>query len=187
MLVAGLVALGLSAGADEDVALETWAKWLPLGVALVLLLVTIPAARIHGRAGVTVLGALAGFGFGLVGIAITLLGRAIVSYEVFIGRPLPRNRFFHQWRSTVLLAIGFGTVASALLVIELRPIYSLMMAVTLMALFYALYSWRSYAERERFMANLRPFLSSQNLYGRLTSAETLRHDEFVITKLYRSA
>lgn len=107
----------------------------------------------------------------LVGIAITLLGRAIVSYEVFIGRPLPRNRFFHQWRSTVLLAIGFGTVASALLVIELRPIYSLMMAVTLMALFYALYSWRSYAERERFMANLRPFLSSQNLYGRLTSAD----------------
>ncbi|HSO04989.1 MAG TPA: hypothetical protein VLQ92_10945 [Candidatus Limnocylindrales bacterium] len=72
-VVAGLVALGLSAGADEDVALETWAKWLPLGVALVLLLVTIPAARIHGRAGVTVLGALAGFGFGLVGIATRTL------------------------------------------------------------------------------------------------------------------
>ena len=72
-VVAGLVALGLSAGADEDVALETWAKWLPLGVALGLLLVTIPAARIHGRAGVTVLGALAGFGFGLVGIATRTL------------------------------------------------------------------------------------------------------------------
>jgi drug/metabolite transporter (DMT)-like permease len=72
-VVAGLVALGLSAGADEDVALEAWAKWLPLGVALVLLLVTIPAARILGRAGVTVLGALAGFGFGLVGIATRTL------------------------------------------------------------------------------------------------------------------
>ena len=72
-VVAGLVALGLSAGADEEVALETWAKWLPLGVSLLLLLVTIPAARIPGRAGVTVLGALAGFGFGLVGIATRTL------------------------------------------------------------------------------------------------------------------
>ena len=72
-VVAGLVALGLSAGADEEVALDTWAKWLPLGVSLVLLLVTIPAARIPGRAGVTVLGALAGFGFGLVGIATRTL------------------------------------------------------------------------------------------------------------------
>lgn len=72
-VVAGLVALGLSAGADEEVALDPWATWLPLGVALVLLVVTIPAARIPGRAGVTVLGALAGFGFGLVGIATRTL------------------------------------------------------------------------------------------------------------------
>jgi signal transduction histidine kinase len=105
---------------------------------------------------------------GLVGIAITLLGRAIVAYEVFTGRPLPRNRFFQQWRGTALLAAGFGSVAAALLVLELRPIYSLMLAVTLMALFYALYSWRSYAERETFMAHLRPFLTSQNLVAQLT-------------------
>ncbi len=72
-VVAGLVALGLSAGADEDVALAAWAKWLPLVASLALLLVTIPAARIPGRAGVTVLGALAGFGFGLVGIATRTL------------------------------------------------------------------------------------------------------------------
>ena len=72
-VVVGLVALGLSAGADEDVALDPWARWLPLGVSLLLLLVTIPAARIPGRAGVTVLGALAGFGFGLVGIATRTL------------------------------------------------------------------------------------------------------------------
>lgn len=64
---------GLSAGADEEVALDTWAKWLPLGISLVLLLVTVPAARVPGRVGVTVLGALAGFGFGLVGIAARTL------------------------------------------------------------------------------------------------------------------
>lgn len=72
-VVAGLVALGLSAGADADVSLDTWARWLPLDVSLLLLIVTIPAARIPGRAGVTVLGALAGFGFGLVGIATRTL------------------------------------------------------------------------------------------------------------------
>ena len=37
-VVAGLVALGLSAGADEDVALDPWARWLPLAVSLLLLL-----------------------------------------------------------------------------------------------------------------------------------------------------
>jgi len=30
-------------------------------------------------------------------------------------------------------------------------------------------------------------LMAQTVNGRLTNAETLRHDEFVITKLYRSA
>ena len=72
-VVAGLVALGLSAGADEDVALDTWQKWLPLVVGIVLLLLTFLGAKIGGRLGVTVLGALAGFGFGLVGIATRTL------------------------------------------------------------------------------------------------------------------
>ena len=30
-------------------------------------------------------------------------------------------------------------------------------------------------------------MMAQTINGRLTSAETLRHDDFVITKLYRSA
>ncbi len=72
-VVAGLVALGLSAGADEEVALATWQKWLPLAVGIVLLLLTYLGAKVPGRLGVTVLGALAGFGFGLVGIATRTL------------------------------------------------------------------------------------------------------------------
>jgi signal transduction histidine kinase len=104
----------------------------------------------------------------LVALAVTLLGRAIVAYEVFTGRPLPRDRFFSQWRSTVIVAGGFGAVVSLILVIGLRPIYSLMLATAMMTLFYALSSWRSFADREAFMARLRPFLASQNLYERLT-------------------
>ncbi len=72
-VVAGLVALGLSAGADEEVALSTWQKWLPLGAGALLLLLTFVGAKVPGRLGVTVLGALAGFGFGLVGIATRTL------------------------------------------------------------------------------------------------------------------
>ncbi len=108
----------------------------------------------------------------LVALAITLLGRAIVGFEVFTGRPLPRNRFLSQWRSTVILAGGFGAVAAWTLTIELRPIYSLMLATGLMTLFYALYSWRSFVEREEFMERLRPFIASQGLYSQMTAPQT---------------
>jgi signal transduction histidine kinase len=103
----------------------------------------------------------------LVALAITLLGRAVVAYEVFTGRPLPRDRFFYQWRSAVVLAGGFGLIASGAMVVNLRPISTLLLSAILMALFYALFAWRSYAEREDFMARLRPFVASQNLYGQL--------------------
>jgi signal transduction histidine kinase len=108
----------------------------------------------------------------LVALAITLLGRAVVAYEVFTGRPLPRDRFFYQWRSAVALAGGFGLVAAGALVADLRPIYMLLLSAILIALFYALFAWRSYAEREDFMARLRPFVASQNLYGRLIDPAT---------------
>jgi two-component sensor histidine kinase len=107
----------------------------------------------------------------LVAAAVVLLGRTIVGFEVFTGHPLPRNRFFSQWRGTLFLAGGFGVIAAGALVIELRPIYTLLLATALMVLFYALYSWRSFAEREAFMDRLRPFLASQNLYGQITGPQ----------------
>lgn len=73
----GLVSIGLSAGADDDVALGTTEKWLPLIASVVLLLATYPAARIPGRGGVAALGAMAGFGFGLVGIATRTLDQPL--------------------------------------------------------------------------------------------------------------
>jgi (2R)-sulfolactate sulfo-lyase subunit beta len=36
-------------------------------------------------------------------------------------------------------------------------------------------------------ADLTMQVMAQTINGRLTNAETLRHDEFVLTKLYRSA
>ena len=107
----------------------------------------------------------------LIGIAVTLLGRAIVAYEVFTGRPLPRDRFYSQWRSTALLAAGFGALAAFSVALTPTPVYSFLLATFLVAGFYLLYSWRSYAEREMFMERLRPFVASQNLMAQLTDPE----------------
>jgi signal transduction histidine kinase len=106
----------------------------------------------------------------LIALAIILLGRAIVSYEVFTGKTLPRRGFFRHWRSAVILAAGYGTLVGWSLSSQLHPIYSLLLATILMTLFYALFSWRSYAERERAMAHLRPFVASQRLYEHLLTA-----------------
>ncbi len=109
----------------------------------------------------------------LIAIVIILLGRAVVSYEVFTGKPLPRRGFFRHWRSTVILAAGYSVVVAWSLAIQLRLIYGLMLATMLMTVFYALFSWRTYAERENFMVRLRPFVASQRLYDRLLAQRPL--------------
>lgn len=68
-VVLGLVALGLSAGEGKAVTLPEWERWLPLIIGVVLIGLTYLAAKVRGRAGVPLLGAVSGFGFGLVGIA----------------------------------------------------------------------------------------------------------------------
>lgn len=76
-VVAGLLALAVSAAEGEKVALSTVERWMPLAVGVLLLLLTWAGARLTGRLGVVVLGALAGFGFGLVGIATASLADPI--------------------------------------------------------------------------------------------------------------
>lgn len=105
----------------------------------------------------------------LIAAATLLMGQAVVSFEVFTGNPLPRDNFFRHWRNIVLLAAGYGAVVSWTLAIQLRPVYSLLLTTLLMVLFYALYSWRTFVERERFMARLRPFVTTQNLVAHFLS------------------
>lgn len=99
----------------------------------------------------------------LIGLAALFIGQAIVSYEVFTGKTLPRRGFFRHWRSAVILALGYSVVIGWSLASRLRPIYSLLLTTMLMVAFYALFGWRSFIERDRFMAHLRPFVSSQEL------------------------
>ncbi len=105
---------------------------------------------------------------GLITLVVLCLGQAVVRYEVFTGKALPQQRFMRHWRDAVLLAFGFGGVMSASLLIKLPPVYSVLITALAVTLFYALFSRSSYAERERYIAHLRPFVSSQRLYDDLT-------------------
>jgi signal transduction histidine kinase len=109
----------------------------------------------------------------LVGLAIILLGRAVVAYEVFTGRPLPRNRFSRQWRSTVILAGGYSSVIAFGVTIQLPMLYIVMSATVLFTLFYGLYSWRSYSQRDALIARVRPLLSSGELFSQVTKPDRI--------------
>ncbi len=109
----------------------------------------------------------------LIGFAIVCVGQAVVAYEVFTGKTLPRGGLLRQWRNGLILAAGYGALISWSFTLELRPIYSLLLTAVLMTVFYGLFSWRSFAERERYINHLRPFVASQRLYDNLLErAET---------------
>ena len=103
----------------------------------------------------------------LIALAIVLLGKAIVSYEIFTGKTLPRRGFLRQWRSFVLLAAAYSVLVSLAWALPLRAVYPLLLTTILLAVSYALFSWRSSVEREDFIDHLRPFVASQNLYEHL--------------------
>lgn len=159
--------------------------WL-IAAGLVLLLVTLTLGaavavflsrlqtRLLGDHFVRTLFVLVGFDLllcALIAVAIVLIGRAIVSYEIFTGKALPRGGLFRYWRRSLALAAGYGLlIGLSLTVPALRavdPIYRVLLATLLMTLFYALLGWRAYVDRERSMEHLRPFVASQRLYERM--------------------
>lgn len=108
----------------------------------------------------------------LCALAVVLLGRAIVGFEVFTERLLPRRGFFRQWRRMVILNAGFAITVAFAYRLHLPPIYSLMLTTALAATMFALFSWRMFAEHEEFLAVLRPFVSSTHLRERLLSGRS---------------
>ncbi|MBE2223094.1 MAG: hypothetical protein IAF02_16245, partial [Anaerolineae bacterium] len=108
----------------------------------------------------------------LISFSIVMLGQAIVSYEVFTGKTLPRRGLSRHWRNAVLLAAVYGLFVGASITVNLRPLYAIMLTAVLMTCFFALFSWTSYAERERYIAQLRPFITSNRLYDQLLTPST---------------
>lgn len=109
----------------------------------------------------------------LIGVSIFLIGQAIALYEVFTGKVLPRRGLVRRWHNAVILAIGFSFVAALSLTLRLHPIYNVFLATALVAIFYALYAWRSYVERDHSIRDLRPFITSQHVYDSLLRNENL--------------
>ena len=108
----------------------------------------------------------------LIALAVYMIGQAIVAYEIFTGKTLPRGELKRAWLNAIVLAVGFGSVVGLSFAWQVRPIYSLLLATSLMTFFYALLSWRSYARREEYLRQLRPFLGSQHLYEQLLHVPT---------------
>ncbi|MGB7539164.1 MAG: ATP-binding protein [Anaerolineales bacterium] len=117
----------------------------------------------------TVLGILDLVIAALIGLATLLLGQAVVAYEVFTGRILPRRGLARYWRNAVLLAAGYSLVVGGSLAGQVMPITILLLATVMMTVFYALLGRRSYTERDSFLEVLRPFVTSQRLYEQVTA------------------
>jgi signal transduction histidine kinase len=109
----------------------------------------------------------------LLSVTIILIGQAVVNYEIFTGKALPRHGLQKYWRRMLFLAAGFSLAVSASLAFNLPPIYSLLLGLLLVVVFYALLNWREYAERQRLIAQLRPFVASQQLYEQLVAAPSI--------------
>lgn len=108
---------------------------------------------------------------GLIAVATLLVGQAVVAYEIFTGKSLPRRALARAWRRAVLLAGGAGTVFGLTQALHAPAIYAVLFACLLLTVFYALLNWRLYSERERLIAGLRPFLAGPRLYDRLVAAQ----------------
>ena len=115
----------------------------------------------------------------IIAVVIVLLGRAVVSYEVFTGKTLPRGGLRRQWRQAVGLAAGYSIAIGGTIAIQLRPLYSLLLTAMLMTFFFAMVSWRTFAERERYIAHLRPFVASNRLVEQLIAQTDPQEVDFI--------
>lgn len=102
--------------------------------------------------------------------SLLLLGQALISYEIFTGKTLPRRGFQHQWRNTVLLIAVLSSLAAWGVTAQFPMLTVILGILVFVAFTYALSGWQSFSERERSIQQLRPFVSSQNLFDSILDA-----------------
>ncbi len=103
----------------------------------------------------------------LLGYAVTLLGQAITSYEVFTGKALPRNAMRRQWYLLLMMGAVFALTLGFAVALRLPSIYIALTGGALAVGLYAMLTWRTFVEREALIHRLRPFLSSPRVIERL--------------------
>ena len=114
---------------------------------------------------------------GLLFMAVLLMGQAIVSYEIFTGKTLPRRGFERQWQVTVLLSAGLCLISAWGLVGAPSAVIPILAALLLVALSFALFSWQSFRERDRSIRQLRPLVTSPRLLESILTTSSDHHGE----------
>ncbi len=104
--------------------------------------------------------------------AVVLLGQAVVAYEVFAGRALPRRGLRRQWHLVLLLALLSSATVGVTLALGANPMFTIVVLVVLAASSYAVLGWRSYAERQAQADELRLLVSSEHAFDALLSPPT---------------
>ncbi len=101
----------------------------------------------------------------LVAISVFLIGQAIVSYEIFTGKTLLRQGLRRRWWSMVLLAAGFSILLATLVTNDLPIIYGALLIIVIVGILYAVNTWRSFAEHEETIANIRLFNNGSSVFS----------------------
>lgn len=112
---------------------------------------------------------------GIIAAGTIMLGKAVVSYEVFTGKTLPRQGFARHWRRALWLSAGISFLAAWNLISNDAYLISLIFLVFVMMSFFALTGWRSFIYRDQLITQLRPFVQSQRMTGTLLSDASDTH------------
>ncbi len=95
-----------------------------------------------------------------IGLSVLLFGKAVVSYEIFTGKTLPRRGVLSQWRAVVLFAAFYAALVGGTWGLDWKPIYPLLISAGCLSSFLALFAWRALSERDRELNRMRAFVSS---------------------------
>ena len=106
-----------------------------------------------------------------ISLAVLLLGKAVVSFEIFTGKVLPRRGFWRQWRAVVILAATYAALIATSLGFNVEGIYPLLLSTCLLGVILAIFSHRAYTDKARATANLAPFVASGHLLGGLLQGD----------------
>jgi signal transduction histidine kinase len=108
----------------------------------------------------------------LVLLGVGLIGQAVVSYEIFTGRSLPRRGLRQSWHGALLLAPIVSVFLTWTLTPGFPPIAGALLTMLLVTALYAGYTAQSVRARERAMAELRAASGGPGLYRTLLTGDT---------------
>ena len=121
---------------------------------------------------------------GFIAITILSVGQAVVAYEIFTGKTLPRRGLRYYWHLAILLSLSFAVIVSWALLYRLEPIYLLLLCILLVTAIYAFMGWRSFVEQERYLKTLHPFITSQHFYNQLLVEKASKPDAEIVKTFY---